>query len=861
MDVLKKLSIRNLKLNKKRTISTIIGIILSTALICGVFTLVSSFRETLVQNAINEYGYYHIKLSDLKDEDIETIENNRDIGKVVKVNEMGYAKLDGSENEYKPYVNILSLNEDSFNQLKFKLLEGSFPENSNEILISKHIIDNGKVNLKVGDTITLDAGSRMDLEGNILNSSEPYNISGENISNQKEYTFKIVGKIDRPNYNFENYDDPGYTVITTGLSSESKDVYLTLSNPKEYKTTIPELLGAKDYDEIESRIYEYNENLKALKYEYELNDELLRWEVFAVSDTNISMLYSVSAVVSAIIVFTSVFCIRNSFSISVMEKIKMYGMLASVGATKKQIRKNVIFEALLLGVIGIPIGIISGFFAIWVLLKIVNSLIGEYLLVYVDGILFHVSIISVIISILLGIITIYLSAISSARKASKVSPIEQLRNSKEIKLNSKKLKSPKIIQKIFKTGGVLAYKNLKRSKKKYRTTVISIAVSVAIFIAMNAMINNAFGYASNYYKDYDYNVKLYLNDNKDNKDTLKKIKNLDSVDTVFTLYSCKDYLKISDLSKVNLKDVTIVQGSYYDSETKKYVETEDSYVQLIIQGLDTESFKKYAKKAGLKYEDVKDKGILQDNYSYYNSDTKTQKTERIYNYKKNDFIKGKYDGKSCQIQIGGITDKPVYGLEESYFSGGVLIVDYSKYTDLEWTSVVITLQSNNSKKTIEEIEKIDPDSYAYNIEEQVREQRAMILVIKIFLYGFIGVITLIGVTNIFNTVTSNIELRSKEFAMLKSIGMTKKEFNRMVNLETLFYGTKSLIYGIILGLIGTLAIYKAFSIGFDLGVFIPIKAIIISMIFVYILIFIIMRYSVKKVNKQNIIETIRKDNI
>ena len=151
--------------------------------------------------------------------------------------------------------------------------------------------------------------------------------------------------------------------------------------------------------------------------------------------------------------------------------------------------------------------------------------------------------------------------------------------------------------------------------------------------------------------------------------------------------------------------------------------------------------------------------------------------------------------------------------------------------------------------------------YVRNLEKEAKENKSMLLVIEIFLYGFIGVITLIGVTNIFNTITSNMELRQKEFAMLKSIGMTKKEFNNMINLETIFYGTKSLIYGIILGLLGTFALYKAFSVKLDLGMYIPVQPIIISIIFVFVLIFIIMKYSVNKINKQNTIETIRKDNI
>ena len=148
-----------------------------------------------------------------------------------------------------------------------------------------------------------------------------------------------------------------------------------------------------------------------------------------------------------------------------------------------------------------------------------------------------------------------------------------------------------------------------------------------------------------------------------------------------------------------------------------------------------------------------------------------------------------------------------------------------------------------------------------NIEEIVKQQKAMLIVVSIFLYGFITVITLIGVTNIFNTITTNMNLRQKEFAMLKSIGMTKKEFNRMINLETLFYCTKALVYGIILGILGSYGIYKAFAVDFDAGYQFPTIAIVICIIFVFLIVYMIMKYSISKINKQNIIETIRNENI
>lgn len=845
MNILNKLSIKNLKLNKKRTISTIIGIVLSVALICAVATMATSFRETLLQGTISKRGYYHIKLSDITENDIKDIKNNRDIKDIKQIQEVGYAELKTSQNKDKPYIHLYSMENSTFEFLKFKLIEGNFPKNENEIIISKHIITNGKSDIKIGDTITLDVGKRISSDNIELDSSCSYNSEHEKIEDSEKHTFKVVGIIERPNYTFENTGDPGYTMITTNLNKGKTEAYLSLKEPKEYKSSISELLGVK-YDDLDV----IEKNGGETKYNYKINSEILRWEVFAFSDSTVSMLYSVIGVVIFIIIFTSVFCIRNSFAISITEKIKMYGMLSSVGATRKQIKKNVIFEAMALGLIGIPLGILSGLFADFVLLKIVNVLLSDALVGYADGIVFKVSIIPIIISVILGFITIYLSAISSAKKAAKVSPIEQLRNSDEIKIKNKKLKTPKIIEKVFKTGGVLAYKNLKRSKKKYRTTVISIAVSVFIFITMNAFITNMFGLTGQYYEDYDYN--FIVESSKFTDEEINKIVKQESVESYHILYQPRRTYEIRDLSKIH----------EYGKELITEETSGEKYCGLYLVALDEESFEEYSKKIGVKFEDVKDTGILCDEYNEYDKETGAVELKRLYKYEKGNTIVGKYNEQELKIKVGAVSKIKPYGLERAFYDGGYFVVNKNEFKNIDFSgNITITIQSNNTTELQTAIEEKDSSLTIVNLENVAKEEKSMILVTNIFLYGFIAVITLISVTNIFNTITSNMELRQKEFAMLKSIGMTKKEFNRMINLETLFYGTKSLLYGIILGLLGTLAMYKAFSVKIDAGMYIPIKPIIISVIFVFILIFIIMRYSISKINKQNTIETIRKENI
>lgn len=462
----------------------------------------------------------------------------------------------------------------------------------------------------------------------------------------------------------------------------------------------------------------------------------------------------------------------------------------------------------------------------------------------VNGIILSVSALPIILAVCLSVITIYLSAISIARRASKVSLVELLRNSQEIKINSKKLKTPKIISKLFKTGGTLAYKNLKRSKKKYRTTVLSLAVSIFVFISMNSFVVNMFDLSSSYYEDYDYNMYIYFRE--EDRNYLDSIKKLQNMDECFVLYESDSYLKITDFSKVNNSDI---------------IEDDEESIGLNIKALDDETFRKYVKKIGVSYEKVKDKGILCDEYVTYIEDSGKEKVERTYNYKVGETIVGKYKEGEIEFKVGAISSVKPYGIENAYYQGGYLIVNKDMCNNVEFYPALVTIQSSNIDMLIKEMQDNNIDVSYSNYEEQAKAEKAMVLVIKIFLYGFITVITLIGVTNIFNTITSNIELRQKEFAMLKSIGMTKKEFNRMINLETIFYSTKSLAFGIVSGLIGTFAMYKAFSVKIDKAMYIPTAPILISIIAVFILVFVIMKYSISKVNKQNILETIRKDNI
>ena len=364
-----------------------------------------------------------------------------------------------------------------------------------------------------------------------------------------------------------------------------------------------------------------------------------------------------------------------------------------------------------------------------------------------------------------------------------------------------------------------------------------------------------------YYKDYDYNIQL--NVGKVSNEEIDRIFSLENIKQYSILYSSNNgVIKIKDINKINLDSdtSTLSEEGYYDEETEKFIETGEKYSALQIMALDSDSFKRYVSKIGAKYDKVKDKGILCDEVNWIEDGQ--VKNGRKYKYNVGDIIEGKdYNDQQHSVQIGAISTIKPDGIDRSYYEGGYLILDISQLENEEKSVYTVTIQSNNPDQLEKDIDALHLDINVYNISASAKADNAMVLVIKIFLYGFITVITLIGITNIFNTITSNMELRQKEFAMLKSIGMTSKEFDRMINLETIFYGTKAWIIGTIMGLFGTFAIYKAFSVKIQKGMYIPTNAILISAVFVFIFIFIIMRYSIYKINKQNTIETIRNENV
>lgn len=885
MKLLNKLTLKNLRLNKVRTIVTIVGIMLSAALITVVSGMALSGRQTMIDGQTEWSGNYDVALDIIDTAKIDKIRQNRNVENAFYKERLGFSKATVADNAEYGYA-VTAISENAFDGcFKLRLEKGSFPTNSNEAVVTGAFKNTDGKDVKVGDKITLELGVLKGTDGKVLGESElldlsPKRFKESKITDKKQKTYTITGIIENPNTRELNNPSSCFEIYTVSDEESPVEAIRTKHMNKLYIAYTPQsegnylqntadILGFKadDMSNVSSDEISPEDQQTSGVNGYSFNTVLLSMKGYGGSDGTNVMIFRLAVIIIIIVMLASVFVIRNSFAISITEKTSMYGMLASVGATKRQIRRNVLFEGFILGLIGIPLGILLGLGVNAILIAILNSVLGDML----SGatFVFVTPTIPIICAIVLSAVTIFCSSFFIALRASRIPPLVAIRGNKDIKVkNNKPYRTSKLTKKLFGVGGEIASKSLKRSRKKYRTTVISIVVSVAMFIAVSAFMDYGMTFTDHYYGNTDYSYMVSGID-ANQAQTIEKMPEIENYLTVGSQYGYVSAdVPVNECGENFLYDNADGTKSF----SVEFLEFEhDTFVQI-------------CRELKLDYNKVKGGVLVYSEVTPYNMENmegtgepmklfgKTAPTKFIVygnDDNGNELIAGKLKVSSVFDEIPKSADS-VIG-EGTILGQGLIIGEQGVISpQLGEHECYITLYANTSNHTslTNRIESMpstgDSESYIsiFDYEETVRPFNAVMLIVGIFVYGFIGVISLIGMTNIFNTISTNMQLRSKEFASLKSIGMTKKEFNRMIRLESLMYGIKSLIIGIPLGVLGVFAIFSAFSNGnVPMSFVFPWKAILISIAAVFIVVWLIMKYSISKVNKQNIIETIRNDNI
>lgn len=934
MNLMKTLTLKNLKLNRKRTIVTIVGIILATALLSALVTLVSSFQYSMIEYQKQKDGDFHVKFSNVKMSELSEFKNNRNIESTFETMGMGFAKLDGCKNEDKPYAYVMATDEAGFERGCFKLIEGRMAKNEDEIVIPRHLKTNGRIDIKVGDEITLDVGKRYDsnTEG-VISENCAYEHEAETLTDTVTKHYKVVGIMERPGYGMEDYSAAGYTFVTysdelaaidNGTKSEASEADTTLTVYSRYTqkalrnkdAVTADIIGVDEKlfekannSSVEMSSEESDRFLKEMenaKYDIYMNGYLINYECVFPIDGSFKALFTVAAVVALIIILTSVYCIKNSFNISITEKIRQYGMLASVGATRRQIKSSVKTEAAMLGVIGIPVGTMSGILASLILVNVVNALSAGWLNVALS---FHTSLPALILAVILSIATIYFSATGSARRAAKVTPLEAIRNTKEIKIKSAKLKTPAIIGRIWGIGGVISYKNIKRNNKKYRTTVTSIVICSVTFIVISYFMSMAFSMVGMSYASTDYNIGINMSCKKDIdiEKLTKLVSGIEGVD---------DYLVGAGYDfDVSKPKYTKEYGEYC---RQLYADSEDVSQMFLITVLDDKSYDKYASDAGIKNAAAGAILVNKCTFDVYNENSSkyAKKEMELYKYKAGDTIECGYNvyddassddnaveggtesstednsgyvdeetinngvRKTVDVTIAGVTDKVPIGYKG--YSNTLLFMNQKGFESLwgdgkngneikpgyaSYSAYVVAENADEYQDTFEKETEENPEYsqisfYVSNLDKEMRDEKSLFTLLGVFAYGLIVVIALIGITNIINTLSTGMELRSREFATLRSIGMTDKQFVGMVRLESVFISVKALVIGVPLGILISYLLCVMMNRMDDAIIYEPpYKAIILCIVVVIMLIYAIMKLSMTKLRHNNIIETIKNENL
>ncbi|UWP60041.1 ABC transporter permease [Ruminococcus gauvreauii] len=864
MNIFNKAALQSMKKSRTRTIVTVIGVVLSAAMITAVATFGVSLLNYAARGAIIKYGDWHVGFLDVDSSFVHDRAADKGVSNTASYENIGYTVLEGGKNPDKPYLFIAGFSEEAFVTLPINLLSGRLPENSGELLVSGSVAANGGVKYAVGDTLTLAVGDRMN--GNrILGQHTPYmsgNASGddkETFVPDSEKTYTVVGICQRPA--FEEYSAPGYTVITKADPADTADsysVFVTLSNPRRVRDYADSTAGTGSYI---------------------LNDNVLRF--MGLSDDNIfnMLLYTVGGIVTAIIMIGSVFLIYNAFTISLNERTHQFGILSSVGATAKQLRSSVLFEGLCIGAVGIPIGILTGIASMKLVISIVAGNFGSLMYSEVPLTL-TVSFPAIAAAAAVSMVTILISAYIPARKAANTPVMESIRQTNEVKIQGGDVKTSKFVQRFFGLEGTLALKNFKRNKKRYRSIVLSLVLSVVLFVSGNSFGTTLKEASKQANVATTYDIALATPKLKDDE-MLHLYDRLKTADGVYEssyqadlTYSCE--VKASDFSEEYLACMELPATDEPVPLSMDFQFLDDSTYMDIIKGLDLPQEEYFGENANIiavaAVQNMKDgqseetdeiTGLFRSPSMNFTVSPETD-GGKATEYRQNisvTFVK--------TVPPDIIPDPSRTSADSPYFL--MVMAPYSLMEKLVPDDACVnmkgmTFKSRKPARTVAEMENliqgesITADYTLYNVSKMLEENRSMIFIANVFTYVFVIMISLIAIANVFNTISTNIKLRRRELAMLRSVGMSERDFQKMMNFECAFYGMRALLFGLPIAAVCSWLIFKGmFMGGAEIHYIFPWSSLLISAFSVFFVVFITMLYAVSRIKKENIIDALRDD--
>ena len=830
MNIFNKIALQNLRKNRARTFATIVGVILSTALLTGIVCFVVSLQNYMVSGAIEKYGDWEIAFTNADQEFIQSQEKDSRVKNIVSFSNIGYARLSNGKNPDKPYAFLAGFNDETLDVLPLTLISGRMPENEQEVVIPSHLASNGGVRLSIGDSVSFEVGERVKTNGQILSQDIAYLHEKEKLIHTETRTYTVVGICQRPS--FEDVSSPGYTLITKSsadITPQNETAFVGLNNPADVRDFIAD---------GDSNIL--------------LNDNVLRFLGLSEDTFFNTLLYTVVVILVAIVLIGSVCLIYNAFNMSLGERMQQLGVLLSVGATPKQLRYSVLFEGLCIGCIGIPLGLLVGIPAIAMVLRLASEKFNTLLY---DNIPLNLQISPKALGtvVALSILIILISALIPAHKALKKSIMDCIRQQSSFCENNNVTKSFRIIEQVLGFEGSIALKNFKRNKKRYRSVIASLILSILLFVSASSFSDSLHQTADGMATVTNYDVGVTIEKCSDETLTLlyDSLKNLEGISdsNMQAIYQKTCHFDVSTFSD-KLCDELALSDSIPMTE-----------LNIIFEVIDDKSYENLCSQLKLETGNLIGVAKLLDNTS---TDMFKQK---------NISVSISEQSKKVTLVDSMLPDIPpsaeISNADAPYFFQ--IVVPWSEKNILfgEQSPLIsgMTFTSDDPQQTTEIIRELlaqydtSLDYTLMNVRGMLEENQTIRFIVQLFSGIFIGMITLIAVANVFNTIATNIRLRRRELAMLRSVGMGDHAFSRMMKMECAFYGIWTLIFGLPLSLLSSVLIRWGMSKGGseNLSVTIPWDTLAISVLAVFVIIFLTMQYATHRIKKENIIDALRDD--
>ena len=886
MSIIKRLALRHLKQNKTRSVLTVLGITISVVMLTVIFTCATSFAHYYGEKAIYENGNWHFFVKTdyesakkylLSDSSLKDIGFEKDLS----VEEQSY-KIYSNKANYLKTGTIYQGNEQYIKDTVTCKYDGALPKSDNEIMVEQSLIKNNGLELKIGDEIKIAVGSRLKGDFVILPIKGNYQF-GERFEKKKDEKFKVVGIL----HDNEPTERGALIRGMSDLKSKNLVAYGKLKRVTPFSYTKINGVFDKFGFTKKKRVFNVGENTGVL------NSRL----AFSIDKNNLPQVLKLTAigiVVFAVIFVSSFAMIYNSFALSVGEQIKYLGMLSSVGATRKQKKKTLYFEGAVLGGIGIILGIALGLLVTFISQSAMNAKIMTIMEGYNNNIKYstHISWWVLCLIVILAALTVFVSIISPVQKAARITAIDAIRKTDEIKRKGK-IRTPFIITKLFGFEGDIAFKNLRRNGRKSRTIIACICICAVLFLSCNYFCET-FKEASNI--DYELPYQIMYQYSAESKAQLKKARNyLKTNKRVKRFYSIwADWYSPISRNETNPYDNSRPYDMSFHNESVfvdkyKFVAAQD--ITYTAHLLDDEDFNALCRKNGIDYkkyyspdkdgsiktvvintidrngEPIFNNNLLGKTIGVYGFDfDKTERENKLDEYGNQinffyktgrtslytfcDFIKYDKDNPICNLDSSGVAfyapksvyDK-LYDVDDFYF-------DYGIETDEPYKV---------EKELNDYLSENEAEGDAYNIYYWTMREKSIISAVQFLSYSFILLITLITVFNIINTMTAQIANRKKELAMLKSVGMTPKEFKKTILFESMFYGLFGLLLGVPLSLVINRVVGYIISKDNPIPFSVNIWLYLIACVAVFVIIALTMIYSLKLIKNNSIIDSLKDD--